>query len=132
VNKIRYVHPVHGFAGVGTNAVYTFAVGTFFVPFTQLYTKLILYGIYNIFIVKVCSYILESGEFKSVLLLDIPIISRSVWNCYKKRHRTNNIVEGWNSRLNKILNIPQPTFIYLYNCLKREAEILICYMNAVI
>jgi len=54
--------------------------------------------------------------------LENPIISRSVWNCYQRRHRTNNIVEGWNSKLNKILNKPQPTFIDLYHCLKKEAE----------
>ncbi|KAL4085447.1 hypothetical protein QTP88_027305 [Uroleucon formosanum] len=32
--------------------------------------------------------------------LENPIISRNVWNCYQRRHRINNIVEGWNSKLN--------------------------------
>ncbi|KAE9544242.1 hypothetical protein AGLY_001421 [Aphis glycines] len=54
--------------------------------------------------------------------LENPIISRSVWYCYQRRHRINNIVEGWNSKLNKILNKPQPTFNDLYHCLKKEAE----------
>jgi len=33
--------------------------------------------------------------------LENEIMSKNIWNCYQKRHRTNNVVEGWNSRLNK-------------------------------
>ncbi|KAF0713219.1 MULE domain-containing protein [Aphis craccivora] len=54
--------------------------------------------------------------------LENPIISRGMWNCHKRRHRTNNIVEGWNSKLNKLLNTPRPTFMNLYSCLKKETE----------
>ncbi|KAF0759758.1 MULE domain-containing protein [Aphis craccivora] len=53
--------------------------------------------------------------------LENTIISKYIWNCFQKRHRTNNIVEGWNSRLNKQLNRPRPTFLALYKCLKLEA-----------
>jgi len=54
--------------------------------------------------------------------LENPIILRRTWNCHKKIHRTNNIVKGWISKLNKILNTPRSTFKNLYNCLKKEAE----------
>jgi hypothetical protein len=36
--------------------------------------------------------------------------------------RKNNIVKGWNSTLNKILNNPQSTFVDLYYCLKKETD----------
>lgn len=54
--------------------------------------------------------------------LDNATITKDIWNCYLRRHRTNNVVEGWNSRLNKEINRPRPTFIVLYKCLKFEAE----------
>jgi len=37
-------------------------------------------------------------------LLENPIISRGILKYHKRGHRTNNIVECWNSKLNKILN----------------------------
>ncbi|KAL4126003.1 hypothetical protein QTP88_010235 [Uroleucon formosanum] len=55
--------------------------------------------------------------------LENEIMSKNIWNCYQKRHRTNNVVEGWNSRLNKQINRPRPTFLALYKCLKLEAEL---------
>lgn len=54
--------------------------------------------------------------------LENTIISKDIWNCFQKRHRTNNIVEGWDSRLNKQFNRPRPTFLALYKCLKLEAQ----------
>lgn len=39
-----------------------------------------------------------------------------------KKHSTNNVVEGWNNKLNKQMNQPQPTLLALYKCLKLEAE----------
>ncbi|KAL4148454.1 hypothetical protein QTP88_002693 [Uroleucon formosanum] len=55
--------------------------------------------------------------------LENEIMFKNIWNCYQKRHRTNNVVEGWNSRLKKQINRPRPTFLALYKCLKLEAEL---------
>lgn len=58
---------------------------------------------------------------------NIPI---SIWNCYKKRHRTTNAVEGWNNKLNSMLAKNHPRFKDVIQCLKKEAENTNCmYMR---
>lgn len=49
-------------------------------------------------------------------------ISISMWNVYKQRHRSNNAVEGWNHRLNVLLNKPHPNVYDLVAHLKQEAN----------
>ncbi|XP_050063222.1 uncharacterized protein LOC126552545 [Aphis gossypii] len=36
--------------------------------------------------------------------LDSATISKEMWNCHDEKHRTNNIVEGWNHKF-KTLNV---------------------------
>ena len=49
-------------------------------------------------------------------------IGINVWNCYKRRHRTNNVVEGWNNKLNRLLGRTHPNLGELIMCLRKEAE----------
>lgn len=44
------------------------------------------------------------------------------WNCYNRRHRTTNSVEGWNNKLNSMVQRPNPRIKDLIQCLKTEAE----------
>jgi hypothetical protein len=36
---------------------------------------------------------------------EIPVV---VWSCYHRCHRTNNAVEGWNNKVNRCFERPQP------------------------
>lgn len=54
--------------------------------------------------------------------LENPIVGKKIWNCYGKKHRTNNAVEGWNNRLNKIVKTPHPNFYKFIKLIKSEAE----------
>lgn len=49
----------------------------------------------------------------------IPI---EMWNCYGKRHRTTNAVEGWHNKINTFIGNAHPRFNTLVDCLKKEAE----------
>ncbi|XP_054713761.1 uncharacterized protein LOC129223221 [Uloborus diversus] len=44
-----------------------------------------------------------------------------VWNVNDQKHRTNNAVEGWHSKLNHIIGKHQPNVHLLIKCLKDEA-----------
>jgi hypothetical protein len=50
---------------------------------------------------------------------NVPI---EMWIIRQHRHRTNNAVEGWNSKLNSIIRKQQPNVILLAQKLKEEAE----------
>lgn len=54
--------------------------------------------------------------------LENSIIPKDMWNCYGERHRTNNAVEGWNHRLNKMTNKSHPNIYALIKTLKDDAE----------
>lgn len=54
--------------------------------------------------------------------LDNNTISVNMWNCNGNQHRTNNIVEGWNRRLNTVVKKAHPNVYYLINVLKEDAE----------
>lgn len=45
-------------------------------------------------------------------------ITRSMWNVYEQRHRTNNAVEGWNSKLNALVGRKAPNIFFLIEKLK--------------
>jgi hypothetical protein len=47
-----------------------------------------------------------------------------MWNIKRHRHRTNNAVEGWNSKLNSIIGKHQPNVFLLVQTLKEEAELV--------
>ena len=49
----------------------------------------------------------------------IPI---QMWNCYGRRHRTTNAVEGEHNKINSAIGNPHPRFNMLLECLKKEAE----------
>ncbi|GFW85571.1 uncharacterized protein TNCV_852231 [Trichonephila clavipes] len=49
-------------------------------------------------------------------------MSIKVWNVYGQRHRTNNCVEGWNSKLNAITGRNQPNVHLLVKILKEETQ----------
>lgn len=62
--------------------------------------------------------------------LDNHQIPIAMWNCYGKRHRTTNAVEGWHNKINSIIGNPHPRFNMLVECLKKEAEHTNCmYMK---
>lgn len=44
-----------------------------------------------------------------------------LWNGYSDRHRTNNPVEGWNSKLNKFVGDPHPNLYHIINKLKQDS-----------
>ncbi|XP_072394779.1 uncharacterized protein [Diabrotica undecimpunctata] len=48
-------------------------------------------------------------------------ITKEMWNCYDLRHRSNNVLEGWNHRLNTLIR-PHPNVFQLVKCLVKEAE----------
>lgn len=54
--------------------------------------------------------------------LENPNIQIEMWNCHQRRHRTNNVVEGWNHRLNSMVGKPHPRLRDLITYLKKEAE----------
>ncbi|KAG8175297.1 hypothetical protein JTE90_027111 [Oedothorax gibbosus] len=45
-----------------------------------------------------------------------------MWNCYQKSHRTNNAVEGWHYKLNKLVSKSHPKLKNLIKVLKGEAQ----------
>lgn len=51
---------------------------------------------------------------------EIPI---ELWNCYGRRHRTTNAVEGWHNKINNLLGRPNPKIRDVIVCLKGEAEV---------
>ncbi|GBL74972.1 hypothetical protein AVEN_243781-1 [Araneus ventricosus] len=51
-----------------------------------------------------------------------PLLPTAVWNVNDQRHRTNNVVEGWNSKLNRMIGRQQPNGQLLVKCLKDEAN----------
>lgn len=54
--------------------------------------------------------ILKFNDYFVEQWLDNPNIPKEMWNCSSVRDRTNNLVEGWNSQLNKLVNKKQPNF----------------------
>ncbi|GBN39368.1 hypothetical protein AVEN_63677-1 [Araneus ventricosus] len=51
-----------------------------------------------------------------------PLLPTALWNVNDQRHRTNNAVEGWNSKLNRMIGRQQPNVKILIKCLKDEAN----------
>lgn len=45
-------------------------------------------------------------------------ITRNIWNVHEQRHRTNNAVEGWNSKLNTLVGRKAPNIFFLIEKLK--------------
>lgn len=54
--------------------------------------------------------------------LENEAIPVQLWTCYKRRHRTNNAVEGWNNKINVCIGKPHPKIQDVIACLKSEAE----------
>lgn len=55
--------------------------------------------------------------------LDNSSIPTELWNVYGQRHRTNNVVEGWNCKLNRSLqHVVNPNIYLMVRKLKDEAE----------
>lgn len=54
--------------------------------------------------------------------LDNQFLPHDVWNCFERRHRTTNCVEGWHSRLNATIGRSHPRVKNLIKALKSEAE----------
>lgn len=52
---------------------------------------------------------------------NVPI---EMWNIHQHRHRTNNAVESWNSKLNSIIGKQHPNVFLLVQKLKEEAELV--------
>ncbi|GBO12004.1 hypothetical protein AVEN_274014-1 [Araneus ventricosus] len=50
------------------------------------------------------------------------LLPTALWNVNDERHRTNNAVEGWNSKLNRMIGRQQPNVKILVKCLKDEAN----------
>jgi hypothetical protein len=50
--------------------------------------------------------------------------SIEMWNINKHRHKTNNAVEGWNSKLNSIIGKQQPKVFQLVQKLHEQAELV--------
>jgi hypothetical protein len=58
---------------------------------------------------------------------NVPI---EMWNIHQHRHRTNNAVEGWNSKLNSIVGKQQPNVFLLVQKLKEEAVLVSWQMKS--
>ncbi|GFU42293.1 uncharacterized protein TNCV_4554581 [Trichonephila clavipes] len=54
--------------------------------------------------------------------MDNPNMPIKVWNVCEQRHRTNNSVEGWSSKLNAITDRNQPYVHLLIKILKEETQ----------
>ncbi|XP_035230237.1 uncharacterized protein LOC118202191 [Stegodyphus dumicola] len=54
--------------------------------------------------------------------MDNPNMPIKVWNVYGQRHRTNNSVEGWNSKLNAITGRNQPNVHLVDRILKEGTQ----------
>lgn len=54
--------------------------------------------------------------------LDNENIPRVMWNCSGRRHRTNNVSEGWNRRVNALISKNHPNFYSLLKILREDAE----------
>jgi len=52
---------------------------------------------------------------------NVPI---AMWNIHKNRHRTNNAVEGWNSKPKSITRKQQPDVFLQVRKIKEEAELV--------
>ena len=48
-------------------------------------------------------------------------ITKEMWNCHQQRHRSNNVLEDWNHRLNTLIR-PHFNVFQLVKCLLKEAE----------
>ena len=49
-----------------------------------------------------------------------------IWNINTHRNRTNNAIQGWNSKLHSIIGKQEPTFFFFFllvQKLKEEAEL---------
>jgi hypothetical protein len=58
---------------------------------------------------------------------NVPI---EMWNIQQHRHRTNNAVAGWNSKLNSIIGNQQPNVVLLVQKLKEDAELVSWQMKS--
>jgi hypothetical protein len=58
---------------------------------------------------------------------NVPI---EIWNIKKHWHRTNNIVEGWNSKPNSIIGKQQSDVFLQVLKLKEEAELVSCQLKS--
>ena len=45
-----------------------------------------------------------------------------MWNCCGRRHRTNNVSEGWNQRINSLISRSHPNVYSLLKTLREDAE----------
>jgi hypothetical protein len=58
---------------------------------------------------------------------NVPI---EMWNMMKHRHRTNNAVEGWNSKLKSLIGKQQPNVLLRVQKLKEEGELVSWHMKS--
>lgn len=54
--------------------------------------------------------------------LDNEHMPRDMWNCSGRRHRTNNVSEGWNQRINRLISRVHPNVYSLIKNLREDAE----------
>ncbi|GBN85427.1 hypothetical protein AVEN_220897-1 [Araneus ventricosus] len=54
--------------------------------------------------------------------LENSTITVSMWNCFKRLHRTNNIIEGWNNKVNAFIGKSHPRIEDVIRVLKTEAN----------
>lgn len=54
--------------------------------------------------------------------MDNPTVPTALWNVHAQRHRTNNVVEAWNSKINRMINRNKPNVQLLVKCLKNETN----------
>lgn len=66
--------------------------------------------------------LIEFFDYFTERWLENEQISIQLWNCYKRRHRTTNAVEGWNNKVNSTFQKPRPRVKDLVQTLKMEAE----------
>ena len=65
--------------------------------------------------------ILKFNDYFVEKWLDNPNIPQEMWNCSSVCDRTNNLVECWNSQVNKLVKKKQPNFHVLLKILKEDA-----------
>lgn len=54
--------------------------------------------------------------------MDNPTVPTALWNVHAQRQRTNNVVEAWNSKINRMINRNKPNVQLLVKCLKNETN----------
>lgn len=56
--------------------------------------------------------------------MENPNMDMELWNVHNQRHRTNNAVEGWNCKINRMVGRMKPNIHFLVKTLKDEAKMV--------